>query len=146
MLKLRLLRINKTQSYTEGVLINLNTGEVLCDTLEDVIRDINGDSDLLDDGEGKIYGETAIPYSPKNKPYKLKVTYSPTFLIDTVQILNVKHFTGIRFHWGATAKNSDGCPLCGKRNKPGRLLNTGMTKKLTDLLLAYGNEGTLEIL
>ena len=37
----------------------------LCDTLEDPVRDlqdINHDGDFDDPGEGKIYGETAIPY------------------------------------------------------------------------------------
>lgn len=147
MLRLRIIRIIKTSKYTLGILINIDTDEILCDVLEDPIRDINGDGDLLDVGEKKIYGNTAIPYSLKGKPYKLKVTYSPAFDMDMVLIKNVKHFSGIRFHWGATIKNTEGCPLVGHYNrKTGLMENTGMTTKLVELLQEHDNKGTLEII
>ena len=56
MLRLRIIRVIKTSKYTLGILINIDTDEILCDVLEDPIRDINGDGDLLDVGEKKIYG------------------------------------------------------------------------------------------
>lgn len=142
MLRLRLIRVNKTFKYTEGVLINIDTDEILCDTLEDVIRDINGDGDLDDEGEGKVYGNTAIPYGT----YPIEVTYSPTFDMDMVLIKDVKHFSGVRFHWGSTVKNTSGCVLVGKKHGHGILTNIGMTVKLVELLKEHDNEGSLEIL
>lgn len=142
MLKLRLIRVNKTFKYTEGVLIDLNNNKILCDTLEDRIRDINGDGDLDDKDEDKVYGETAIPYGT----YDLEVTYSPTFDMDMVLIKGVKDFTGVRFHWGSTVKNTYGCVLVGKRHGHGMLINTGMTVKLASMLKLNENKGTLEII
>ncbi len=36
-------------------------GEVFADTLEDKVRDLNKDGDLLDEGEQKVYGERPYP-------------------------------------------------------------------------------------
>ena len=140
-LRLKLIRFNKTKDFTEGVLINLNTNKLLFDTLEDVIKDINGDGDLNDEGEGKVYGQTAIPYGK----YELEVTFSPKFKMDMVLVKDVPHFTGIRLHWGRTAKQSSGCILGGKKTKPGELKNSGYTKSMVDLLKEYGGIATLEI-
>lgn len=70
--------------------------EPFCDTLEDKVRDYNMDGDLLDEGEGKIYGQTAIPYGR----YRIVVSYSPKFKRDLPLLLAVPHFTGIRIHAG----------------------------------------------
>ena len=141
-LRLRLLRFRFMPNYTEGILINLRTNKVICDVLEDRTRDINADGDLQDEGEGKVYGETSIPFLT----YNIIVSMSPSFKKKTVEILNVPEFTGVRMHWGLTAKNSHGCPLCGKKIDSGMLANTGMTDKLVKLLEAHGGEGTLEII
>lgn len=143
---LRLLRINKLKSYTEGVLFNENTGKFLYDILEDRIRDINGDGDLNDEGEGKVFGETAIPYTPEGYYYELEVTYSPKFKMDMVLVKDVPHFTGIRMHWGATAKQSHGCILGGIRTAPGVLANNGYTKAMVELLNQYGGKGYLKVM
>lgn len=140
-LKLKLLRIKLQETFTEGVLINCNSDEEIFDTLEDRVRDINGDGDLNDLDETKVYGETAIPYGT----YELEVTYSPRFKMDMVLVKNVKHFSGIRLHWGRTAKQSSGCILGGKRTKAGELKNIGYTKHMVDLLNQHGGRGLLEI-
>lgn len=145
MLKLKLIRFNKTSSFTEGVLVSVHDNGVLCDTLEDVIRDVNGDGDLNDEYEWKVYGETAIPYSPKSKPYKIKVTYSPRFNKNMVLVCDVDGFSGIRMHYGKTKNNTDGCILMGKKISNGVLSDTGMTDILVNMLRENDNDGTLEI-
>lgn len=142
MLKLRLIRCgDKTEEYTEGVLIYLNANEELCDTLEDTVRDFNMDGDLKDEGEEKVYGKTAIPFGV----YPIEVTYSPKFKKKMVLIKDVPEFTGIRMHWGRTANNSEGCPLVGEKVQSGELKNTGMTDFLVQLLLKHDNKGSIEI-
>lgn len=141
MLKLKVIRLRLKEDYTEGILINLNTKKEIFDTLEDRVRDINADGDLLDEGEEKVYAETAIPYGI----YEIEVTYSPKFKMDMVLVKNVKHFTGIRLHWGATAKQSAGCILGGKKIADGVLKNIGYTKYMVNLLKKHGNKGTIEI-
>lgn len=144
-LYLKLLRINLQQFFTEGVLINMNSDEEIFDILEDRVRDINADGDLDDLDEGKVYGETAIPYTKEGEFYELEVTYSPKFKMDMVLIKNVPNFTGIRMHWGRTAKQSLGCVLGGKKVNEGELKNTGFTKYMVDLLNQYGGRAFLEI-
>jgi hypothetical protein len=73
-----------------------------CDTIEDKVRDLNQDGDLLDEGEEKVFGETAIPYGK----YAMELSMSPKFKRLLPMILDVKHFTGIRIHKGRTAKHS----------------------------------------
>lgn len=101
----------------------------VADTLEDKVRDYNKDGDLLDEGEAKVYSQTAIPYGK----YEVKMTISPKFknrywaaryggivpLID-----NVKHFTGIRFHPAQTAASVSGCVGIGRNTLRGQLTQT----------------------
>ena len=95
-------------------------GIYLCDIIEDKVRDINQDGDLDDPGEGKVFGETAIPYGI----YKIELSMSPKFKRVLPMILNVKHFTGIRIHRGRTAKHSHGCLLPGENKAKGQVLNS----------------------
>lgn len=120
----KLFRFPK-QTHTEGHLFFRD--KFLCDTLEDVVRDRNKDGDLLDQDEGKVYGETAIPYGIN----ELKVTYSPRFKKDMTLVCNVKHFEGVRIHWLRTIRQSLGCIGVGEKLKPGELKNTGMTDRIT---------------
>lgn len=139
-LELKLMRVKLTSTYTEGKLINLNTNEVIFDTLEDRVRDINADGDLDDDGEGKVYGETAIPYGE----YELEVTYSPKFKKDMVLLKDVPYFTGIRMHWGGTKDNTYGCILGGKKDRNGHLANIGFTDTMVELVRKY-DKATIKI-
>jgi len=129
----KLLRIPE-KNITTGLLFFHN--KHLCDTLEDVVRDRNADGDLNDQDEGKIYGETAIPYGT----YELKVTWSPKFKKNMTLICDVPHFEGIRIHWGFSIKQSLGCLLVGEAVGD-NLKNTGMTDKITTMVKELQDRG-----
>ncbi|MBQ6939922.1 MAG: hypothetical protein IJN51_01295 [Alistipes sp.] len=130
-MKLLLKRIALRPTYTIGRLFI--DGEMFCDTCEDKVRDTNKDGDLLDEGEGKVYAETAIPYgtyevtlnvqSPRfrtKKAYEFCKGFLP-------RLLNVPHFEGILIHIGNTAKDSGGCILVGENKVVGGLINSTAT-------------------
>lgn len=104
--------------YTIGR-IALN-GNVICDTLEDTVRDYNKDGDLLDAGETKIFGKTAIPYGR----YPVIITYSPKFKRKLPLLTGVLHFEGIRIHAGNHAGHTQGCILVGENTAKGMLTNS----------------------
>ena len=94
----------------------------VCDTLEDPVRkltDLNDDGDFNDKGEGKIYGETAIPAGR----YKVIVTHSPSLKRRLPLLLDVPGFTYIRIHAGHYARNTEGCILVGDNVRKGELIN-----------------------
>ena len=117
-MRLRLERKYLGEKYTIGHLFM--DGLKLCETIEDKVRDINQDGDLNDEGEGKIYAETAIPYGR----YSMELTISPKFKRLLPLIMNVQHFEGIRIHRGNTAKDSAGCILPGENKAKGKVLNS----------------------
>ena len=130
-MELKLVRKYCKDEYTIGHLYVVESGKDIwvADTLEDKVRDYNKDGDLLDEGEAKVYSQTAIPYGK----YEVKMTISPKFknrywaaiyggivpLID-----NVKHFTGIRFHPASTAASLSGCVGIGRNTLRGQLTQT----------------------
>lgn len=128
-----LKRLYKKEEYTIGKLyIN---GEYFCDTLEDKVRDLNKDGDLNDVGEGKVSGETAIPYGRYEVTLNVQ---SPKFAQRASYIwcggylprlLNVPHFDGILIHAGNSAGDSAGCLLVGENKVKGRLVNSMATLK-----------------
>lgn len=129
-MKLTLKRIALRNTYTIGKLFI--DDEYFCDTLEDKVRDLGKN------GEGKVYGETAIPYGE----YEIKVTYSPKFKRMLPLLLNVPYFIGIRIHRGNTAKDSDGCILVGKNTQVGKVLNsTPYEKEIVEILTQAQNAG-----
>lgn len=65
-------RVARKDTYTIGKLFVNNIYE--CDTLEDRDRDVNKNG-IFDNGETKVYSETAIP----NGRYKITLAYSPKF-------------------------------------------------------------------
>lgn len=98
------------KGYTIGRLFV--DGIQYCDTLEDEVRDENRNG-VFDNGEKKVYGESAIPYGGS----EVKFTYSPKFSRKSAykafikdglmpEICNVPHFTGIRIHGGNTDKDN----------------------------------------
>ena len=105
-------------------------GVPLCDTLEDVVRDLNHDGDLNDEGEGKVYGQTAIPYGR----YKVIVSYSPKFKRRLPLLVDVPHFKGIRIHGGVHSGHTDGCILLGENKAKGKLSNS---RYYVDLLTSW---------
>lgn len=115
---LLLKRISRKERYTIGRLYV--DGKRFCDALEDTDRDLNRDGDLDDPGEGKIFGETAIPYGT----YKVTITYSPRFKRELPLVHDVKHFEGIRIHPGNTDADTHGCILLGYNDQIGRVSNS----------------------
>lgn len=119
-MEIKVIRKWMKQSYTMGrMYIDDN---FFCGTLEDVVRDLNDynhDGDYDDPGEGKIYGETAIPCGR----YKVIVNESPKFKKRLPLLLDVPGFEGIRIHSGNSAKDSYGCILVGQNTSTGRLTN-----------------------
>lgn len=105
--------------YIEG-------GIYFCDTLEDPVRnlvDINKDGDFDDFGEGKIYGNTAIPAGR----YKVIISYSPNFKRYLPMLIGVYGFVGIRIHNGSTVDDTHGCLLVGKNTFVGGLSSSRNT-------------------
>jgi len=117
-MRLNLIRKYLKEDYTIGMLF-IN-GKYFCDTIEDKVRDFNKDGDLLDDGEKKVYAQTAIPYGT----YDVELSMSPKFKRLLPLVLDVKHFTGIRIHRGNTAKDSAGCILPGENKVKGKVINS----------------------
>lgn len=74
-------------------------GACECYTLEDPVRDLG------QNGEGKIYGQTAIPAGR----YRVGIDFSPKFQKNMVHILDVPFFTGIRIHSLNDADDTLGC-------------------------------------
>lgn len=113
-------RIALKPTYTIGKLYI--DGEYFCDTLEDTVRDLNKNG-KFDNGEKKVYGETAIPYGK----YEIKWTYSPRFKRYTPQLMNVPSFDGIRIHSGNSSTDTEGCLLLGENKQVGKVLNSKAT-------------------
>lgn len=99
-------------------------GNFFCNTLEDKVRDI--------EKEGKIYGETAIPYGE----YEVVFSYSPKFKRNLPRLMNVPHFDGILIHSGNTAKDSLGCILVGKNTQKGMLTESRVTSDALNKLIS----------
>lgn len=120
----------KKEKYTVGrMMVN---GDFFCNTLEDVVREIDVN------GVGKIKGETAIPAGE----YKVIVNYSPKFGRQMPRLLNVPFFDGILIHPGNTAKDSAGCILVGYNKKVGELCNSrDVSDRLTEMVEAAQRRG-----
>lgn len=138
-MKLLLKRIALRDTYTIGKLYVDN--HYFCDTLEDKVRDLNKDGDLNDVGEGKVAGQTAIPYGT----YKVTMdVQSPKFSQRASyawckgylpRLLNVPHFDGIMIHSGNDATHTAGCILVGENRVKGQVHNSMNTlKRLYDIL------------
>lgn len=108
--------------------------KLLCNTLEDKIRDLqdlNHDGDYTDPGEGKVYGETAIPCGR----YRVVVTRSYSLKRRLPILFDVPGFTYIRIHAGRNYKNTEGCILIGDNERKGELVNGPYYEKvLVDLI------------
>lgn len=129
MVKLTLKRVALEDTYTIG---KLYIDDVyFCDTLEDKVRDYNKDGDLLDVGETKIFGETAIPYGT----YPIILNVSPKFKRVLPRLQGVKHFDGVLIHAGNTAVDSHGCILVGKNTSKGRISNSRIAENALVLIL-----------
>ena len=135
-MKLRVERLWKKPAYTVGRLYV--DGKLYCNTLEDVVRDLNK--------ETKVPGKTAIPAGT----YKVIYNWSPKFGRNLPRLLNVPHFDGILIHPGNTADDSAGCILVGKNTEVGRLTQSRYTSDCLNVLIEdaqrHGKEITIEII
>lgn len=133
-------RHDRQSTYTGGKLFINNVYE--CDTVEDTDQDLNKNG-IFDNGEQKVYSQTAIP----NGKYKITLEFSPKFSPKVnnrkVPLLHdVPSFTGILIHWGNTAEDSSGCILVGKNYYAGRVSDSKVTfLKLLDKLEKAANSG-----
>ena len=122
--------INMRRKYDNGQyciahLYDGKTGEYICDAIEDTVRDENHNG-IFDNGEKKIYGETAIPCG------RYYVTFRRTGLTIGAKALkglipyvhDVPNFTNIRIHNGETEKDSEGCIILGQNKVKGKVLNS----------------------
>lgn len=143
-MKLLLKRIALRESYTIGKLYV--DGTYFCDTCEDRVRDNNRDGDLDDIGEGKVYGQTAIPYGT----YKVTMNVqSPKYSQRAAyawcrgylpRLVDVPHFEGILIHSGNDATHSAGCILVGENKVRGQVINSMATlKRLVNILKGADN-------
>lgn len=148
-MKLLLKRIALRDTYTIGKLYVDN--HYFCDTLEDKVRDLNKDGDLNDVGEGKVAGQTAIPYGIYNVTMDVQ---SPKFSQRASyawckgylpRLLNVPHFEGIMIHSGNDATHSAGCILVGENRVRGQVLNSMNTLKRLVGILKGADDITITI-
>jgi hypothetical protein len=108
----------RKDTYTIGRLyVN---GEFLCNTIEDVDRKLNQNMSATEIQKIKVASETAIPTGT----YAMRVSMSPKFKRELVEIVNVPAFSGIRIHRGNTAEDSAGCVIVGDNTSKGRLTNS----------------------
>ena len=100
-MQIELRRHTKGQRSTLGDLFI--DGQLVCHTLEDVVRDLGPH------GEGKVPGETAIPPGT----YPVIVNMSPRFGRLFPRLLVVPFFDGILIHKGNRSEDTHGCILVG---------------------------------
>lgn len=107
MIELTLFRFKHAKDSVIGSL-SIRTDkaeEFICYTLEDRVREVKGKPVA----EWKIQGQTAIPVGR----YQIKKTWSNRFKRETLQLMDVPGFTGIRIHAGNTHPDTEGCLLPG---------------------------------
>lgn len=139
-MKIVLQRKYLKQGYTIGYWIV--DGKLMCNTLEDEVRDLNKNG-KFDNGEKKIYGESAIPYGK----YKIKMTYSPKYKRMMPQVMDVPHFTGIRIHAANKPTELEGCIALGENKVKGGLINSRLhVNVFIDMLVKAGGEADFEII
>lgn len=134
-MKIDLHRKYRREGYSIGKLYI--DGKYICDTLEDTDRGLTSDMPEDKIRALKIYGKTAIPTGR----YKVNMSYSNRFKKEMPLLLNVKGFAGIRIHAGNTAKDTEGCILCGLNKEKGKVLES---RKYTGIVYDYIRKGLPE--
>lgn len=151
MLNLFLQRTKCTPAFTEGYLLDKNTGEKICDTLEDALRSNRYIGPITHMAEKhrkvkiipwwKIPGYTCIEAGY----YKLITHFSPSFNMEMIMLEDVPFFDFIYLHYAYTTKNTQGCIGIGKRQDEGILINNHSREKLFDMFKKEYKKGYIEI-
>ena len=120
--------------YTIGDLYIVENGSKkwIFNTLEDCVRDLNRNGQF-DNGEKKVYGETAIPFgryevelnvkSPKYSNFA-KYPWAKPYDGCLPRLKNVNGFEGILIHVGNTQQDTLGCILVGYNTIKGQLTDS----------------------
>jgi hypothetical protein len=95
-----------TAAFTLGVLTVGGTG-IRYAVVEDAVRPLSECTQTT--CVGKIDGKTAIPAGR----YEIRDTYSLHFKRNTLELIGVPGFQGIRVHSGNTADDTEGCLILG---------------------------------
>jgi len=103
-MKLELKRVKLADTFTVGKLYA--NDEFICYTLEDTVREVEGQPV----SEWKVHGQTAIPRGN----YTVDITFSQRFQVKLPLLHDVLGFTGVRIHTGNSAKDTEGCILVGE--------------------------------
>ena len=111
------------------------------------MRDLNKNG-KFDNGEKKVYGQTAIPYGTYEITMKVK---SPKFSQKAAyafcggylpRLLNVPEFEGILIHIGNYPKDTEGCILVGKNTVVGAVMDSTATfRSLYPILKSASDRG-----
>lgn len=112
--------MRKEIAYTAG---RLYFDDLRCDTLEPTVReliDLDGDGKYDSPGEGKVYGQTAIPAGR----YRIRMLMSPRFHREMPYLMDVPGFTGIMIHPGNKVEDTKGCVLVGVSGPRGTLTDS----------------------
>lgn len=127
-MKIEVHRKYRKDGYTIGLLyIN---GKFICNTLEDTDRGLTSIMSKEQIAAVKIKGKTAIPTGT----YPVIMSYSPRFGKQMPLLCGVKGFEGIRIHSGNTAKDTEGCILCGTNTEKGKVTSS---KAWTEVVYDY---------
>ena len=129
------------KGYSIGVL-SIN-GQRICETIEDEDRGLDESMSLADIKARKVHGQTAIPTGR----YQVLYTYSPRFKKMLPLLDGVPGYEGVRIHPGNTAKDTEGCILCGRNTAVGTVTNSRYwTGKVIELIeQAIKNKETVTI-
>ncbi len=120
--------------YSIGILYV--DGQRICETVEDEDRGLSASMPLEEIKARKIKGQTAIPVGI----YQVVMSYSPRFKKMLPLIMNVPAYEGIRIHSGNTARDTEGCILCGRNTKVGMVTNSRYwTGKVINMIQAAIN-------
>lgn len=142
-MELLLKRIARKDTYTIGRLYV--DGKLFSNTVEDKDRDLNRNG-VFDNGETKIYAQTAIPngryrvtmkvQSPKFSQRKEYNWWKPNGRYGMLpRLLDVPHFDGILIHAGSSARSSAGCIIVGNNTIVGQVTDSMATcRRLYPLL------------
>jgi hypothetical protein len=118
-------------------------GHRLCYTLEDEVREVAGQPVAA----WKVHGATAIPQGR----YRITMENSPHFGADTLTVLRVPGYSGVRMHAGNTEADTEGCVLLGMEVDPHGIMGgtsrpaVTLIKHLVGTALAQGQEVFMDV-